>query len=37
MLASIETENEHLKRIIGEQTIAIDAFKKKLETGGRKG
>ncbi|MDR4512119.1 MAG: transposase [Nitrososphaeraceae archaeon] len=29
----LETENEHLKRIIGEQTIAIDAFKKTLETG----
>lgn len=34
----LETENERLKRIIGEQTIAIDAFKKTLETGGgRKG
>ncbi|MDR4510656.1 MAG: transposase [Nitrososphaeraceae archaeon] len=32
----LETENERLKRIIGEQTIAIDAFKKTLETG-RKG
>ena len=32
----METENEHLKMIIGEQTIAIDAFKKTLETG-RKG
>jgi transposase len=32
----METENERLKRIIGEQTIAIDAFKKTLETG-RKG
>ena len=31
-----ETENERLKKIIGEQTIAIDAFKKTLETG-RKG
>ncbi|MDR4510076.1 MAG: hypothetical protein MRJ93_00020 [Nitrososphaeraceae archaeon] len=33
----LETENERLKRIIGEQTIAIDAFKKTLETGRRKG
>ena len=33
----LETENERLKRIIGEQTIAIDAFKKTLETRGRKG
>jgi len=33
---NLETENERLKRIIGEQTIAIDAFKKTLETG-RKG
>ena len=32
----LETENERLKKIIGEQTIAIDAFKKTLETG-RKG
>jgi len=32
----METENERLKRIIGKQTIAIDAFKKMLETG-RKG
>jgi transposase len=32
----LETENERLKRIIGEQTIAIDTFKKTLETG-RKG
>jgi transposase len=32
----LETENERLKRIIGEQTIAIDVFKKTLETG-RKG
>jgi transposase-like protein len=32
----LETENERLKRIIGEQTIAIDAFKKTFETG-RKG
>ncbi len=32
----LETENERLKRIIGEQTIAMDAFKKTLETG-RKG
>ena len=29
----LETENERLKRIIVEQTIAIDAFKKTLETG----
>jgi transposase len=29
----LETENERLKRIIGEQTIAIDAFKKTFETG----
>ena len=28
----LETENERLKRIIDEQTIAIDAFKKTLET-----
>jgi transposase-like protein len=28
----LETENERLKRIIGEQTIAIDVFKKTLET-----
>ncbi|MDR4510408.1 MAG: transposase [Nitrososphaeraceae archaeon] len=27
----LETENECFKRIIGEQTIAIDAFKKTLE------
>jgi transposase len=33
---NLETENERLKKIIGEQTIAIDAFKKTLETG-RKG
>ena len=32
----LETENERLKRIIREHTIAIDAFKKTLETG-RKG
>ena len=32
-----EIEIERLKKIIGEQTIAIDAFKKSLETGGRKG
>jgi transposase len=32
----LKTENERLKKIIGEQTIAIDAFKKTLETG-RKG
>jgi transposase-like protein len=32
----LETENERLKKIIGEQTIAIDAFKKTLEAG-RKG
>jgi transposase-like protein len=32
----LETENERLKRIIGEQTIAIDAFKKTFETGGRR-
>jgi transposase len=32
----LETENERLKKIIGEQTIAIDAFKKTLETGRRK-
>ena len=32
----LETKNERLKRIIDEQTIAIDAFKKTLETG-RKG
>ena len=31
-----EIEIERLKKIIGEQTIAIDAFKKTLETG-RKG
>ena len=31
-----EVEIERLKKIIGEQTIAIDAFKKTLETG-RKG
>ena len=30
---NLETENERLKKIIGEQTIAIDAFKKTLETG----
>ena len=33
----LKTENERLKKIIGEQTIAIDAFKKTLETGRRKG
>jgi putative transposase len=33
---NLETENERLKKIIGEQTITIDAFKKTLETG-RKG
>ena len=33
---NMETENERLKRIMSEQTIAIDAFKKMLETG-RKG
>ena len=33
----LETENERLKKIIGEQTIAIDAFKKTLEAGMRKG
>jgi transposase len=33
----LETENERLKRIIGEQTIAIDTFEKTLETGRRKG
>ena len=32
----LETKNERLKRISGEQTITIDAFKKTLETG-RKG
>jgi len=32
-----EIEIERLKKIIGEQTIAIDAFKKTLETGRRKG
>jgi transposase-like protein len=32
-----EIEIERLKKIIGEQTIAIDAFKKTLETGWRKG
>ena len=32
----LKTENERLKKIIGEQTIAIDAFKKTLETGRRK-
>ena len=31
-----EIEIERLKKIIGEQTIAIDAFKKTLETGGRR-
>ncbi len=31
-----EIEIERLKRIIGEQTIAIDVFKKTLETGGRR-
>ena len=32
-----EIEIERLKKIIGEQTIAIDVFKKTLETGRRKG
>ncbi|HSF00445.1 MAG TPA: transposase [Nitrososphaeraceae archaeon] len=32
-----EIEIERLKKIIGEQTIAIDAFKKTLETGRKKG
>jgi len=32
----LELENERLKKIIGEQTIAIDAFKKTFETGRRK-
>ena len=31
-----EIEIERLKKIIGEQTIAIDVFKKTLETGGRR-
>ena len=29
-------EIERLKKIVGEQTIAIDAFKKTTETGGRR-
>lgn len=32
-----EVEIDRLKKIIGEQTITIDAFKKTLETAGRKG
>ncbi|CAN5684182.1 hypothetical protein BH23THE1_BH23THE1_07850 [soil metagenome] len=30
----LQAENERLKRLIGELTIANDAFKKTLETGG---
>jgi hypothetical protein len=30
-----QTENERLKKLIGELTIANDAFKKTLETGRR--
>ena len=34
----LAAENERLKKLIGEQTIVIDAFfKKTLEAGGRKG
>ena len=29
----LQAENEHLKKIIGELTIANDAFKKTLERG----
>lgn len=31
----LQAENEHLKKLIGELTIANDAFKKTLETGRR--
>ena len=33
----MEAENEHLKKLIGELTIANDAFKKTLEASGRRG
>ena len=33
----LQAENEHLKKLIGELTIANDAFKKTLETGRRIG
>lgn len=32
----LQAENERLKKLIGELTIANDAFKKTLETGGRR-
>jgi hypothetical protein len=33
----LQAENEYLKKLIGEQTIANDVFKKTLETGRRIG
>lgn len=33
----LAAENERLKKLIGEQTLVIDAFKKTLEAGGRRG
>jgi regulator of replication initiation timing len=33
----LQAENEHLKKLIGELTIANDTFKKTLETGRRIG